>query len=118
VIVNFIRLPRNSVYSQPYSQLSYKTARRQGEDLAAEKLQKQTEIECTIAISKRARQQFPRSRRSRRRSRPLRRRGCSPTERAGLKEIVDEALLRHYAQWDKKDQSLQPVPLTSDRSTV
>jgi len=115
VIVNFIRLPRNSVYSQPYCQLPYKTARRQGEDLAAEKLQKQTEIECTIAISKRARLQFPRSRR---RSRPLRRRGCSPTERAGLKEIVDEALGRHYAQWDKKDQSLQPVPLTSDRSTV
>ena len=40
MIVNFIRLPRNSVYSQPYCQLPYKTARRQGEDLAAEKLQK------------------------------------------------------------------------------
>ena len=28
--------------------------------------------------------------------------GLSPTERAGLKDLVNEALLRHYAQWDKK----------------
>ena len=37
--------------------------------------------------------------------------GLSPTERASLKEIVNEALLRHYAQWDKKDEAQQEAYL-------
>ena len=37
--------------------------------------------------------------------------GLSPTERAGLKNLVNEALLRHYAQWDKKSLGEQEAYL-------